>query len=373
MASTNNPMSSSTPAPDVSKTTLPMSGLLCDVYGLEELIAKQASTVSCLWLHHPRLRAKEDMADFASRVISQWEQTSASESTPVTGNKAGGGGGRALIAVAFDQQNHGTRTVSSTASDSWREGNATHALDMWAMVSGMVSDTTSLIDVVEGYLKLELARRGAGAGAGAEWAMDQHLVLGVSLGGHSAWQTMFREKRVSAGVVIIGCPDYMALLSDRAKKSKLATFSASDDGASFLGSKDFPSDLVASCLRHDPKGILFGTGAVPASAEGLPEDERRRLGGILDGLGLRRKRFLVCSGAEDKLVPYKMSEPFVEFFAGAAGAWYADRGVVVENKVYDGVGHAFSEGMVEDSVRFLVDAVAEKDGGQGGDERRAKI
>ncbi|KAJ0159051.1 hypothetical protein CTA2_10398 [Colletotrichum tanaceti] len=370
MASTNNPMSSSTPAPAVSKTTLPMSGLLCDVYGLEELVAKQASTVSCLWLHHPRLRAKEDMADFACRVISQWEQTSsASESAPGTGDAAGGGGGRALIAVAFDQQNHGTRTVSSTASDSWREGNATHALDMWAMVSGMVSDTTALIDVVEGYLKLELARRGAGA----EWAMDQHLVLGVSLGGHSAWQTMFREERVSAGVVIIGCPDYMALLSDRANKSKLATFSAFDDGASFLGSRDFPPDLVASCLRHDPKGTLFGTGVVPASAEGLPEDERRRLSGVLDGLGLRCKRFLVCSGAEDKLVPYKMSEPFVEFFAGAAGAWYADREVMIKNKVYDGVGHAFSEGMVEDSVRFLVDAVTEKDGGRGGDERRAKI
>lgn len=41
------------------------------------------------------------------------------------------------------------------------------------------------------------------------WRIDQHLVLGVSLGGHSAWQTMFREERVEAGVVIIGCPDYM--------------------------------------------------------------------------------------------------------------------------------------------------------------------
>ncbi|GJC79713.1 hypothetical protein ColLi_02551 [Colletotrichum liriopes] len=362
MASTNNPMGSSTPPPDVSKTTLPMSGLLCDVYGLEELVARRASAVSCLWLHHPRLRAKEDMADFASRVISQWEGTSSSAA-------GAGAGGRALIAVAFDQQNHGTRTVSPTASDSWREGNATHALDMWGMVSGMVSDTTALIDAIEGYLKLELARRGAVA----EWKIDQHLVLGVSLGGHSAWQTMFREARVSAGVVIIGCPDYMALLSDRAKKSKLATFSAEDNGVSFLGSRDFPPDLVASCLRHDPKGILFGTGAVPASAGSLSGDERGRLRGVLDGLRLGNKKFLVCSGAEDKLVPYKMSEPFVDFFAGAVETWYAGEGVVLENKVYEGIGHAFSEGMVEDSLRFLVDAVAAKDGSQGGEERRAKI
>ncbi|KAK1995739.1 hypothetical protein LX36DRAFT_712914 [Colletotrichum falcatum] len=367
MASTNNPMGISTPPPDVSKTTLPMSGLLCDVYGLEELVKRRASAVSCLWLHHPRLRAKEDMGDFASRVIARWEEMSSSAGG--NGGGGGGGGSRALIAVAFDQQNHGTRTVSPTASDSWREGNATHALDMWAMVSGMVGDTTALIDVVEGYLKLELARRGADE----EWKMDQHLVLGVSLGGHSAWQTMFREDRVSAGVIIIGCPDYMGLLSDRAKKSKLATFSVEDNGASFFGSRDFPPGLVASCLRHDPKGMLFGTGAVPAAAEGIPEDEMRHLRGALDRLRVGGKKFLICSGAEDKLVPYKISEPFIEFFAEAAGTWYADEGIALENNVYEGVGHAFSERMVEDSLRFLVDAVAEKDGRRGGEDRRARI
>jgi hypothetical protein len=40
-------------------------------------------------------------------------------------------------------------------------------------------------------------------------SIDQHLVLGVSLGGHAAWQVFFNEPRVTAAVVIIGCPDYM--------------------------------------------------------------------------------------------------------------------------------------------------------------------
>jgi pimeloyl-ACP methyl ester carboxylesterase len=40
-------------------------------------------------------------------------------------------------------------------------------------------------------------------------SIDQHLVLGVSLGGHAAWQVLFNEPRVAAAVVIIGCPDYM--------------------------------------------------------------------------------------------------------------------------------------------------------------------
>ena len=42
--------------------------------------------------------------------------------------------------------------------------------------------------------------------------VDQHLALGVSLGGHSVWQLMFAEPRVTAGVVIVGCPDYMCEL-----------------------------------------------------------------------------------------------------------------------------------------------------------------
>ncbi len=40
-------------------------------------------------------------------------------------------------------------------------------------------------------------------------SIDQHLVLGVSLGGHAAWQVLFNEPRVTAAVVIIGCPDYL--------------------------------------------------------------------------------------------------------------------------------------------------------------------
>ncbi len=40
--------------------------------------------------------------------------------------------------------------------------------------------------------------------------VDQHLALGVSLGGHSVWQLMFADPRVTAGVVVVGCPDYMS-------------------------------------------------------------------------------------------------------------------------------------------------------------------
>lgn len=177
--------------PTVSKTTIPMAGLLVDVYGLEELSSPRPAThITCLWLHHQRNKARGRMGDFASRAVAAWNERRADPECRAPE--------RGLVALAFDQRNHGSRLVDERANCSWKAGNDRHAVDMMGAVSGMVGDTQGLIDVVEGYLAVE----------GAE--VDGHFALGVSLGGHSTWQTMFRDERVTAGVVIIGCPDYMS-------------------------------------------------------------------------------------------------------------------------------------------------------------------
>lgn len=200
MAAAPNPMEALSPPPPVSKKTIHMAGILVDVYGLDE-VPPSVGRVSCLWLHHPRTRAKEDMADIAARCISAWNNRRS--------NSSGGGGGnggnsssRGLIAAAFDQRNHGGRLVHGLGNAAWREGNPTHAQDMFGVVAGTVTDQIGLIDALGGYLF-----RG-GEGYGRE--IDQHLALGVSLGGHSVWQLMFADPRVCAGVVVIGCPDYMS-------------------------------------------------------------------------------------------------------------------------------------------------------------------
>lgn len=146
-------------------------------------------------------------------------------------------------------------------------------------------------------------------------------------------------------------------MTDRARRSKLDTYNPDDNGASFLGSRHFPRDLVALCHRADPKALIFGTDPVPKTAD-LSKSERERIGRVLEER-VGGKRFLVCSGADDKLVPYRAAKPFMKFFTAAAEKWYKGREVVVENTVYEGVGHEFSEGMVRDSVRFIVDALEE--------------
>ncbi|KAM0333373.1 hypothetical protein ACHAQA_002034 [Verticillium albo-atrum] len=337
-----------------------MAGLPCDVYGLEEVASLPTSALSCLWLHHPRTRRKEDMGDFAKRIVSDWHQ-----------RRKDSRSGRGLVAVVFDQRNHGGRLVEERANNAWKKGNATHAIDMAGAITGMVSDTTGLIDLVDGYVGHELGRI-----KGEEWdaEIDQHLLLGVSLGGHSAWQALFNEPRIKAAVVIIGCPDFMALMTNRAKNAQLASYTADDKGASFLGSKDFPKDLVRACSKHDPKAILFGTGTIPKKPS---QEEQQRLKPLLDDR-IKGKKFLVCSGGDDKLVPYSQSKRFLEFLENATQSWYKNGGVVLENKVYEGIGHSFSEGMVEDAVRFLLDEVTSasgrgRKGSAGTDEGKSKI
>jgi len=80
---------------------------------------------------------------------------------------------------------------------------------------------------------------------------------------------------------------------------------------------------------------------------------RRRL----EAQKLVGKRFLVCSGADDKLVPYRCSEPFMTYFTKAAEA-FPDLKLSVQDNVYPGTGHVFSEQMTKDAVNFIVESIS---------------
>ncbi|CAN8106467.1 unnamed protein product [Discula destructiva] len=343
MASTDetpNPMAGLPDPPAVSMQTLAITGILVDAYGLDELSTNSLTHVSVLWLHNPRLGDKERMAPMAKRVVGEYNRTKANGST------------RGLIACAFDQRNHGTREVHPLANQAWKKSNPHHAQDMFGIISGTVVDTALLIDALPGYLFLDTNTTTTPP------IFDQHLVLGVSLGGHSTWQTLFTNPAVTAGVSIIGCPDFPELMRDRARLSRRASYDAATAGAGFWGSRDFPPALVAQCAKFDPRGIVFGTGEVGVAEEEEEEEEeeRKRLRAVLDGC-VRGKRFLMCSGGEDKLVPWRCSEAFTRFFEGAAEGWYKDGGLRVDNRVYPGAGHECSDAMVVDAVRFVCEEV----------------
>ena len=113
------------PTVKVSKKISLISGIVTAVYGLEEVPA-EAAEVSCLWLMHARLGTKENMEGVASLAIADWNKRLREGRVASTQQAKG------LIAVAFDQRNHGSRMVDRLANEAWREGNPNHALDMFA-------------------------------------------------------------------------------------------------------------------------------------------------------------------------------------------------------------------------------------------------
>jgi hypothetical protein len=208
-----NPVAGLGPAPKVSMTTMHMCGLLVDVYGLEEL-RPSMTHVSCLWLHHGRLESKEQMADIAARCVAGWHEHVARSTKSAGSTSSIGEEGptvqlqqRGLIALAVDARNHGTRMVHKTANEGWPE-NETHAQDMFYIISGNAADQSLLLDAVGAYLFVD--GEAATHSSGPRRQIEQHLILGFSLGGHLVWQTLFGDHRITAGIAIVGCPDYIS-------------------------------------------------------------------------------------------------------------------------------------------------------------------
>lgn len=129
-----NPLQDTHPTtpPPVSSTTFLIAGIPTTVYGLSSLSADTQS-LSCLWLLHPRGGSHEAMRPLAALCITHWNARRASEQSP----RARGTG---LIAVTFDQRNHGGRLVDEHANDTWRAGNRRHAQDMFGVYRKPIKD-----------------------------------------------------------------------------------------------------------------------------------------------------------------------------------------------------------------------------------------
>ncbi|KAL6253289.1 hypothetical protein RBB50_001012 [Rhinocladiella similis] len=339
----------SIPHPEsISSTTYHIAGILTTVYGQAEL-DPSATDVAVLWLLHPRLQTQACMAPFAAHIISDYNNAKASSSSR---RKKG------LIAVAFDQRNHGSRLVQAIANEAWRGGNETHAQDMFSCFAGTAVDTSMLLDYLPAYIFPD-SRSGR--------KIVQNIVLGISLGGHAAWHVVMHDPRFSAAVVTIGCPDYVRVMSDRARLSKRKAWLESQ-GRSFLGSTDFPSALVDKVRRVDPTGLLWhGSGLGRRSGQEqfydggeMSAEEKETLMPVMARC-FGNKRILNLSGGSDKLVSYQHSKPFLDWLKKSIekGGWFEGSGLYLEDIVYPGVGHEVPPDMVADMVRFINETLEE--------------
>lgn len=117
----------------VSKQVFTVAGITIAVYGLNELISS-AREVACLWLLHPRLQTQACMEPLAAAAVSGWNERKESETM-------------GLLAITFDQRNHGSREIDPVSNEAWRSGNKQHAQDMFSIYR-QPHDWTTVLDLL---------------------------------------------------------------------------------------------------------------------------------------------------------------------------------------------------------------------------------
>ncbi|KAI0339582.1 alpha/beta-hydrolase [Trametopsis cervina] len=279
----------------VSKKSMVIAGLPITVYS-ERSWSGKSGPVAVLFFLHGRTGSAKSIEWVAEDTVKEVSQKRKHEK-----------GAMDLIIVTFDQRNHGERLVDVRANGAWKKGsNPRHAIDMYAIQTGTALDVSYLIDFLPSYLF-----------PSGEREVAQWLVAGKSLGGHAAWIALTHESRISLAVPIIGCPNYMNLITRRAKYSGVE-----------LAPPHFPDSLRQYIERNDPSQTPYTTS----------DPSNPFLG----------KKVLAMYGGEDTLVPFAYSESFVtDLNVGPHGV----KEVVVE----PGVGHECTKPMVKRMANFIWD------------------
>lgn len=197
------------------------------------------------------------------------------------------------------------------------------SIDMYAMHRGTARDISFLIDFIPAYLF-----------PNGEKVVEKYAVTGISLGGqstlltrcqayaelplppgHATWIVLRDDPRVTLGIPIIGCPDYISLLTPR------IAHNPPSNGQRDLVGPAFPDTLRKLVEKDDPCAV----------------DYRSRDPAVNPYIG---KQILILGGKEDELVPPKFGEKmYKEMYMGPEGA--------KEMVVQEGVGHRLSSQMIE--------------------------
>ncbi|KAF9473753.1 alpha/beta-hydrolase [Pholiota conissans] len=213
---------------------------------------------------------------------------------------------RNLYVVTLDHRNHGGRVLEVKTNNTWTEAepNERHAIDMYSIQVGTAKDVSFIMDFLPAYLF-----------PNQECTIDAWGVIGISLGGHSTWIELAQDPRVQVGIPIIGCPDYLELISRRAKTSNIP-----------FGPPYIPSSFIKFVETFDPASKDYQSADVSNPFLG--------------------KKILVLSGADDMLVPWVASEKFVDGLC-------VGRGGVKKVVVQKDVGHACTPEMVVHAADFV--------------------
>lgn len=271
--------------------------------------------LNIVYLMHGRLRNFRDSTTLAGRLFEAYAESGSREDTDTTR--------RPLLVLAWDQPNHGDRTMEEERNLSWTEDNATHAHDMLATIDAAVLGLKNIADFLPAHIPhYKRIRR------------VTRTVSGVSMGGHAAIRAAVRfPGYFTACVPIIGSFDLTTLLLKRLHPGFAET-------ALYIHPYGIHEHRLGKQARFFPEPLFDLTSV---------EDSR-----IQRYYDTRRLKTLAMFGAEDSEVPYEYSEPFVD----AVGEFVTNPAHIDKEKRFQALlypcGHIVTDPMVVHFAEFLL-------------------
>ncbi|KAF5660356.1 alpha beta hydrolase family domain-containing protein [Fusarium circinatum] len=175
--------------PRSSKSSFVVGGVQIYLYGLEDLDDSPSDDIAVLYLAHNRTRTYLVTEGIAHEILHMYRTDGRRKRMP-------------MIAVTMNMRNHGDREIDQRANETWSSGNKNHGIDLMSMISGSAQDFKLILDYLPAYLP--------------RFCNFHNIMLGVSLGGHTAWRmASVAPGQIEAFAIVVGCPNLTSLLLSR--------------------------------------------------------------------------------------------------------------------------------------------------------------
>ncbi|SCV30486.1 uncharacterized protein FFB14_03073 [Fusarium fujikuroi] len=289
--------------PRSSKSCLVVGGVQIYLYGLEDLDDLPSDDIAVLYLAHNRTRTYLVTEGIAHEILHIYRTDRRRKRMP-------------MIAVTMNMRNHGDREIDQRANQTWSDGNKNHGIDLMSMISGSAQDFKLILDYLPAYLP--------------RFRNFHNIMLGVSLGGHTAWRmASVAPGQFEAFAIVVGCPNLTSLLLSRLGLDAV-TFGVDQDELDKVPYDELEKVMSEEQRRRWPRAL----------AELVREGDRMARNEFP-----RTVPLLMCNGKHDALVPTGLSESWLTRRKMAMNGEFAAKSKA-RIFIQDNTGHSCTKEMV---------------------------
>ncbi|QGI82409.1 unnamed protein product [Fusarium fujikuroi] len=307
--------------PRSRKSCLVVGGVQIYLYGLEDLDDLPSDDIAVLYLAHNRTRTYLVTEGIAHEILHIYRTDRRRKRMP-------------MIAVTMNMRNHGDREVRSCgawiysgyllnrlqidqrANQTWSDGNKNHGIDLMSMVSGSAQDFKLILDYLPAY--------------SPRFRNFHNIMLGVSLGGHTAWRmASVAPGQFEAFAIVVGCPNLTSLLLSRLGLDAV-TFGVDQDELDKVPYDELEKVMSEEQRRRWPRALA----ELVREGDRMARDEFPRTVPLL-----------MCNGKHDALVPTGFSESWLTRRKMAMNGEFAAKSKA-RIFIQDNTGHSCTKEMV---------------------------